>query len=377
MRIISYKSGSKGGDAIQFPEIKFGKINLVVGNSGAGKTRLLNTIFNGALNVTHKDKFFAGFWDVVLEHGEVKYRWTLETGQEQEGDEVRVVKESISQFGDDKQERLLVERTPDYFKFDGKDLPKLSPQDSSISILQDEELIKPIYEALTYIMRRNFSGADLDKAASYQVMPEKFLEKIQRTKKLLDLFHSGLFLNCRLYILSKTFEEIYNKVCEEFKNVFPFVSQVRMFNSEKFGLDYPGIVPVFALKEKHSDKWVPLERFSSGMKKVLLILADIFILPEKGCVYLVDEYENSLGVNAINFFPSVLFEAPSKSQFIITSHHPYIIGKIPVKDWVVLHRKGDNVQVKQGEELVDKFGKSKQQAFVQLMNDPFYIEGVE
>ena len=45
------------------------------------------------------------------------------------------------------------------------------------------------------------------------------------------------------------------------------------------------------------------------------------ILPEEGCVYLIDEYENSLGVNAINFFPSVLFEAASKSQFIITSHH--------------------------------------------------------
>ena len=113
------------------------------------------------------------------------------------------------------------------------------------------------------------------------------------------------------------------------------------------------------------------------MKKVLLILSDIFILPKEGCIYLIDEYENSLGVNAINFFPSVLYEAAEKSQFIITSHHPYIIGNVPVKDWTILYRKGNIVYVKQGDELEEKFGKSKQKAFIQLINDPFYIEGVE
>ncbi|MCK4818138.1 ATP-binding protein, partial [bacterium] len=133
----------------------------------------------------------------------------------------------------------------------------------------------------------------------------------------------------------------------------------------------------FAIKEKGMKKWIPAQQLSSGMKKVLLILTDLFILPEDGKVYLIDEYENSLGINAINFFPSVLFDVDSPSQFILTSHHPYLIGKIPVKNWIVLHRKKSRVLVKQGKELEERFGKSKQKAFIQLINDPFYSEGVE
>ena len=113
------------------------------------------------------------------------------------------------------------------------------------------------------------------------------------------------------------------------------------------------------------------------MQKVLLILTDVFTLPKDGGIYLIDEYENSLGINAINFFPSVFSEAETDSQFIITSHHPYIIGNVPVRDWIILHRNGINVIVKEGRELEEKFGKSKQAAFFQLINDPFYTEGVE
>jgi len=177
--------------------------------------------------------------------------------------------------------------------------------------------------------------------------------------------------------LSEIFTDIYKRITDEFIAIFPFVSEVKILQADKFGVNFPGIVPVFSLKEKFHKEWIPLDQLSSGMKKVLLILSDVFTLPEEGCVYLVDEYENSLGIGAINFFPTVLFEAENKNQFIITSHHPYIIGNVPVKDWIILHRKGNEVLVKQGNELEERFSKSKQQAFIQLINDPFYTEGVE
>ena len=376
MKILSYEAGGASENEIHFSKMKFGKLNLIVGNSGAGKTRLLNTIFNGALLVTQKDKFYIGFWDVTLEHNSVKYRWILETGKDDDEGEPKIIKESILSY-DGEKETILVNRSLDSFEFNGNELPKLSHKESSIALLQDEELIKPIYEALSSIMRRNFSGADLEQETSFQSLPQSVLKKIKKTKSLKDLFHSNLNLSCKLYILSEVFKETYDKVCAEFIATFPFVSEAKLLEADRFGFHYPGIVPVFALKEKFNNKWIPLNEFSSGMKKVLLILCDIFILPEEGCVYLIDEYENSLGVNAINFFPSVLFEAASKSQFIITSHHPYIIGNVPVKDWIILHRKGNAVHVKQGDELEEKFGKSKQKAFIQLINYPFYIEGIE
>ena len=375
MKILTYEASGALENEIHFSPMRFGKLNLIVGNSGAGKTRLLNTIFNGGRMVVQKDKFYIGFWDVTLEHKNVKYRWIIET-EKNDDDEAKVIKEIILSYEGDN-EIPLVTRSLDSFQFKGNELPKLSHKESSIALLQDEDLIKPLFEAFTLIMRRNFSGSDLEQEASFQSLPQAVLKRIKGTKSLKDLFHSNLNLSCRLYILDQIFKTTYDRICSEFRAIFPFVSKTALMSAENFGFYYPGIVPVFALKEAFNNKWIPINEFSSGMKKVLLILSDIFMLPEEGCVYMIDEYENSLGVNAINFFPSVLFEGTIESQFLITSHHPYIIGNVPVKDWIVLHRKGNAVHVKQGAELEDRFGKSKQKAYIQLINEPFYVEGVE
>ena len=376
MRILSYEARGGARSDLHFPKMSFGKLNLIVGDSATGKTRLLNTIFNGARLVTHK-QLYLGMWDITFQHEGKTYHWRIETGEdENEGEEATVISESILVLEGDS-EKVIVNRSAEVFTFNGKDLPKLSPRESSISILQDEELVHPLYRGMESIMRRNFSGSDLEMEAAYQAVPQKFLRRVEKTKDVNSLFSSGLNLSGKLYILSLHFSGIYERICDEFRSIFPFVSQVKLFNAEDFGFHHPGAVPVFALQEKDIDAWVPLKEFSSGMRKVLLILTDIFTLPKDGGVYLIDEYENSLGISAINFFPSVLLEVDTPSQFIVTSHHPYIIGNVPVKNWIVLHRKGTEILVKQGEELEERFGKSKQQAFVQLINDPFYVEGVE
>ena len=313
---------------------------------------------------------------MILEHSSNQYHWVLETAKPEEYEEGKIVKEHLSIIEGDT-ENVLVDRTSDSFFYKGDELPKLSPRESSISLLQDEDLIKPLHKGLSLIMRRDFSGPALKEETGYQSVPQPFLKKIKETRNLYDLFGANLNLSSTLYILSEVFNDIYEKVCSEFKATFPFVTDVKILQADKFGFHFPGIVPVFALKEKFHDKWIQLNEFSAGMAKVLLILTDIFRLPKEGAVYLIDEYENSLGISAINFFPNVLFETESPSQFIITSHHPYIISNVPVKDWVILHRKGNSVLVKQGNELEERFSKSKQKAFIQLINDPFYSEGVE
>lgn len=377
MKILSYEAQAGLKHGLHFSRIKFGRLNLIVGYSATGKTRLLNTIFNGARLVTIKNEFYIGAWDMTFEHAGKTYRWVIETGgnDDYNDDAAKVLKERVSVIEND-EEKIVVNRDTETFTFDNKDLPKLSPRESSISILQDEELIHPLYEAMQCIVRRNFSGSDLEVEAGYQAVPQKFLQKVKKTKDKELLFSSGLNLSGKLHVLSLHFKGVYEQICKEFLSIFPFVSQVKLLDAEDFNYSHPGVVPVFALKEKGIDSWIPLKEFSSGMRKVLLILTDIFTLPKEGGVYLIDEYENSLGINAINFFPSILLEADTPSQFILTSHHPYIIGNVPVKDWIILHRKGTEVSVKQGDELEEQFGKSRQQAFIQLINDPFYTEGI-
>ena len=138
----------------------------------------------------------------------------------------------------------------------------------------------------------------------------------------------------------------------------------------------PAKAPLFCIKEKSVDRWLPVPDLSSGMQKVLLILTDLHVLPN-GSIYLIDEYENSLGINAIEFLPTVFLSLEMDIQLFVTSHHPYLINRVPVANWYVFHRSGSSVRIKPGVELQQKYGRSKQNAFIQLINDPFYLEGVE
>lgn len=377
MKVISYEVHGGPKNELSFSKITFSKLNLIVGDSGAGKTRLLNTFFNGACMAVQKDKIFFGRWEYVFEHQDKMYRWTIETGGD-DGEPIKIIEEAVSILQKDGNDEILIQRNPDSFIFMGKDLPKLSANQSSISLLRDDPMIEPLHAGFSSIMRRSFAGGELIDAAAYESVSQVLIKKIKKTMNLIDLFQASVNLNVKLYILATYFKPTFEKICHEFRSIFPFITELEMKRADEFGLDFPGLVPVLAMKEKFiRQKWIPLDKFSSGMIKVLLILTDIFIMPKDGGIYLIDEYENSLGINAINFFPSVLLNDDTGSQFIITSHHPYIIGNVPVKNWIILHRKGSNVMAEQGEEVEKRFGKSKQQAFTQLINDPFYTEGIE
>jgi predicted ATPase len=208
------------------------------------------------------------------------------------------------------------------------------------------------------------------------------LESVAQGKKVYELYpdlHSKeLNLNAILFILSKYYVGLYNRICKIYIDVFPFIKEIKIQDLQdlKNEVKLPGQVPVFSIKEKGVSQWISLDQLSSGMQKVLLILTDLFTMPP-GSIYLVDEYENSLGVNAINFFPDILVEDDFDIQFFIISHHPYIINKIPMNSWYVFYRKGSKVNIMYGKELEERLGKSKQQAFIKLLNDSFYLEGKE
>ena len=61
-------------------------------------------------------------------------------------------------------------------------------------------------------------------------------------------------------------------------------------------------------------------------------------------------------------------------QFIITSHHPYIINNISYKNWKIVTRNGGVVTAKDATDY--DIGKSKHQAFTQLINLDAYSEGI-
>ena len=62
-------------------------------------------------------------------------------------------------------------------------------------------------------------------------------------------------------------------------------------------------------------------------------------------------------------------------QFIITSHHPYIINAINFKHWKIVTRSAGVVKTHNADEFA--LGKSKHTAFMQLLQLDEFQKGTE
>jgi energy-coupling factor transporter ATP-binding protein EcfA2 len=377
MRILSYEYKDLEPAKWKFSRIDLGTLNLIVGDSGSGKTRFLNTLFNLGGNVAGKrNHLLLGSWKTRLEQNGRIYRWEVRIGPSPTGGNPLVKKELL--VDEASPDTPIITRSGRKFLFDGKPLPKLSRENTSIELLQDEDVIRPLYNGFGTILRRDFSKEGLRKYILYEVAPQDFLE--QKVTQLEQLFRMNLGLNLKLHVLRKNFPEIYERICSRYLDMFPFVEEIDTRDVKNIRLqieiDSLGVSPVFSIKERQIDHWIPVPELASGMQKALLILTDIYSLPA-GAIYLIDEYENSLGVSVIDFLSDGLDELEKDIQVIITSHHPYVINQIPIENWIVFHRDGSEVTARYGKENIEHYGKSKQQQFIQLINDPFFNRGIE
>lgn len=375
MKIIEY-SCKESRENWSFDKVSFNGLNLLVGASATGKTRLLNTISNLAFFVTGVRKIKASDWSIIFEAAGCRYQWDLSVNNENEASG-KVLKEKLVKISSGKR-KVLIDRTSQKFIFDGKELPKLSATESGVFLLKEEKLIKPVFNEFQLILRRNFWGDELKNLENYHMSDQKLEKNLGQEETLETLFKMKVGLSYQLWLLKKFVPEKFSRIIEYFKNFFPSVESVSFEDLTKILPNIAALkeIPAFCIKETGNKNLIPLHELSSGMQKVLMVITDLLTLP-KGAVYMLDEYENSLGINAIDFLPELLSENDLENQIFITSHHPYLINKIPVENWIVFHRKAAKVSVIQGKELARKFGKSRQQAFLQLINEPFYKEGIE
>jgi hypothetical protein len=370
--ITSYEYIGPSNDPWHFLSTQFDHINLLVGATGSGKTRFLNTLFNFASSVVKGSPFRSGKWILTASAEGNQYHWTYE-GNYQD----MVIERELLLLGNEKgKEEIIVDRTREEFKFLNNPLPRLQRNVSSVSLLKEEPIIQPLYRLFSHMERRSFHDVGLRDAVSLQGVSDEFIKKLTDTPDLELIWGEELPVSAKMYVLEECFPRLYKLAIEFFFQVFPLMKDAK-FQFVKSPLTVGERIPMFTVKEKGVDRWIPISELSSGMQKVLLIVTDILTLPGESSIYLIDEYENSLGVNAIDFLPSFLLDHAGRNQFFITTHHPFLINNMPIRSWRVFIRKGSDVSVRQGQELEERFGKSKQKAFVQLINDPLFTEGVE
>lgn len=368
MKILDYEFSE---EFWTYKKVDFQDINLIVGDTGTGKTRFLNSLFNLGAQVGRSSGPKLGHWIVTSKIDNDIYSWEVTTSLEKN----RIVVASEKLFLNQK---IILNREGLKCEFKGNNSYNLPKDEMSISTLREEELIKPLYDGFSKMLRRRFFSDELEKISNFWLANQKSLIEIGKSKDLYELYKADAPLNYRLFILEKYFPKIYSKIIATYQETFSFIEDIKIKVSDELknnSIPFSGI-PIFCIREQNVNKWLRVDELSSGMQKALLIITDLFSLPND-IIYLIDEYENSLGVSVINILPEILFSGEIPFQVFVTSHHPYIISKFPVEHWYIAHRKGSNVKFTFGEELINRYGGSSQDLYTQLVNDPIYSEGIE
>ena len=376
-------------------EVSFDDFNLLVGPSGVGKTRILvalETIFGVALGREKLDDFE---WIIDFSHLDKSYIWSLWSSIPPENEDIFEIESK--QFEVIEERLIQLENTevfhinPLFSKLNNVKLPKIKKTESAMSLFPDEDFIVPLIQGFESILS--------SKPLNQSIQPENkesfenniqdlksitFNNDIKVTAKLCtrdveELFKRKIAFfspNIRAFILFEFkkddtndnrlgfFRDGFNNIMENYLNIFPEIKDIKI-TRETISNDESLIF--FEIQDADSGDWIPQDRMSSGMFRTLIYIIEIMTAPE-GSVILIDEFENSLGINCMSEITDFILDHADGLQFIITSHHPYIINNIPWQDWKIVSRKGSHITTKKATEISALDTASSLDKFTQLIN---------
>lgn len=368
--------------------VEFKNLTLLVGASGVGKTQILQSILR-LRTIVRGNSIGGTKWQIeftTLDNNIYKWKGEFEKSDsgkgilrirnedsEDEKDNPKIISETLLLNGNP-----IIERDSNKIVFNGQPTVKLSQDKSIINLLKEEDLIAPAFEGFQRII---FSDQVESKHRPQKFNPD-FITKeriLNKYKTIEEIRESDENIITKLYLAFNNAKDIMNSIKDRFIDIFPFVLDIKIAPLDfEDNDDTPSIlkeIPFIQIKEKNVLDWIIQPQISSGMYRTLMHLSELHLCPE-GTVILIDEFENSLGVNCIDELTVDLqTSSQRKLQFIITSHHPYIINQINFKKWKLVTRKGSEIITREAKDIID-FSISKQQAFIQLTQLEEFTTGI-
>lgn len=371
----------------------FKNINLLVGISGVGKTRILNAlqrVRRAGLSGTREVNGCA--WMIELTAAEQHYVWTAETSlvpqdvllpQDEAHDKDSQTPRSTPRFVRERIERrdgcVLVDRTDDTFLFESRPLPKLKNTESAITLLRDEASMAPLYLAL-----RRFLFSEVEGPSVMIVLDSHQMKRVRQQCHTLEALREAtdIPIVVRAFILQEDYPETFRAIVGQFMDIFETVLDVRLGKLGELAPEILAHAPPFAteslalaIRERGVQGWITAHDLSAGMLRILMHVLEL-ALASVGTVIVIDEFENSLGVNCLPALADLLLDRADELQFVLTSHHPYVINNIPSTWWKVVTRHGSVVTVTDADTIPALQTASSHEKFLQLMNLPAYEEGI-
>jgi hypothetical protein len=354
---------------------RFEAFELLVGRSGAGKTRIIE-----ALRRVQRFAVDAAFapgamtWTLVFQHGGASYTWEGATELTAAHD-TRVVRERLARDG-----QVLAERVADAIAVRGRALPASGRAGSLLGLIVDEPDVAQAAHALRRVVFAEREAAlSLRCARETQTSIEQAIRAIAATRaaiedKLEDKIDDQreparkrswrAFLEqaaatptaarfiapiqeivarldrlAWLYALQELGASERAEIEALFVRIFPFVAALRVFWAPPGAPDAE--VLELAIREQGVDHWIPAPQMAASMRRALGVILDAMFAPSAS-VLVIDDLESDLGVDVL---PAVVTYLQSRvdCQILATSRHPYILDQVPVTAWRLVRRRGNEV----------------------------------
>lgn len=384
MKIHSFKFYDKEEDWGIDP-ILFNDLTLLVGASGVGKTRILNAI-KSVSRIASGESLNGIEWEIKFSIDKDTFCWqgsfelkklsriviSLSTNSKK-GESERP-KSAIEYEKIVVNDNMVIDREGTSLTFRGeKSLVPIKAEQSVLTLIPDP-LIKKLEEEFKKLIFSDYTGSS--QGGRFTILDTQITSNYENIDSLRNSNESSM---AKMYWVYKKSKKIFSQIKGDFIDVFPQVEDMKIEPLEdlKKQEGLPAFIkasPFFQFKEAESSIWIPLIDMSAGMYRTLIHIVELY-LSSNGTVILIDEFENSLGVNCIDELTTAMKGATNRIQFIITSHHPYIINSISYNNWKIVTRKGKLLVAQDAQEL--NFGKSKHDAFIQLINLPAYQTGIQ
>lgn len=385
-------------------DARFDDINLLVGVSGVGKTKIVEAIrrlatmaFKSIVELTPM------VWSIEYVNDNHTYCW--------EGEIDIANSENTEFFAEDgvtfKNERLscdgnvIISRDRERLFFAGNKAPKFDASQSALVLLTGEADVKAARSAFMFLAFESGNSLPIEGyrfpklrkkeealntivqqgRTLFERIPKSEASKVTGMLQFLTTWATSLSSEKNTkpfaaYLAKQLEPERFARIKEDFCDIFPSVTDVTVEFASELVDGGDRLLLQFAIKESGSDEWILQPKMSSGMLRTLLHLVAIDAAPP-GSVVVVDEFENSLGKNCLPRMTETLLEHVGEIQFILTSHHPYVINKIPIDCWQLVRRRGNTVTLTSARDIPALMDESHHDAFDRLLNIDEFIDGVK
>lgn len=362
---------------------KFDTLTLLVGASGVGKTKILESI-ETLKRIAIGDSYNGIVWNALFYDKQIGLiRWEGSTEQSKISFDQRQIPFTFPELESDEDkpefnfefEKMTINdeevfiRDQSSSSYRGNKTVKLKQGKSLLNLLQEDDVsqVKNIFE-------KNFNR----NGVLYHALSTNTLKSFEKFSSFDEVIKdTTASTTTKFFVAYSKYPDIFKTIKNDFIEIFPFVEDLRFGSPDALTTAKHNPAPdlrILQLKERDSKNWVCVWDFSSGMHKTLSLLASIY-LSAQNSIFLIDEFENSFGVNCIDMITQKIALNPLGNQFILSSHHPYIINSIPVNKWRLVTRKKTNVNVVSVEDKITS--KSKHDAFIQLINLDEFSDGIE